>query len=124
MSHKANADLAQYLVVSYSDFTIRFYSLGVADILGITNKNNQEFVGNDVFKFLSQHTTSLPREYKSKVKDALKRGQAITASISLFTLKSLARRGDDKFYTHWTPCKDEKGEIGYVVVTLSSTMYE
>jgi len=95
------------------------------DILGITNKNSQDFVGSDIFRFLGQHTASLPREYKSKVKDALRRGQAISASINLFTLRSLARsRGDDKFFTHWTPVKDEKGAIAYVVVTLSSTLYE
>lgn len=118
------SNVAQYLVVKYSDFTIQFYSLGVADVLGITNSADGEFVGNNVFKFLAQHTTSLPREYKSKVKDALKHGQAISASIQLFTLRSLARRGDDKFFTHWTPCKDENGATKYAVVTLSSTMYE
>jgi len=116
--------MLQYLVIRYSDFTIQYYSHGIADVLGIKNKVNPEFVGNNVFKFLSQHTTSLPREYKSKVQYALKHGQAISASIQLFTLQSLARRGDDKFFTHWTPCKDETGAIGYVVVTLSSTMYD
>ncbi|KAL8822851.1 MAG: hypothetical protein Q9191_006421 [Dirinaria sp. TL-2023a] len=115
---------AQYLVIRYSDFTIQFYSIGISDVLGITNSASQEFVGNNIFKFLAQHTTSLPREYKSKVKDALKHGLAISASIQLFTLRSLARRGDDKFFTHWTPCKDEDGATKYVVVTLSSTMYE
>ena len=116
--------MLQYLVIQYSDFTIQFYSRGVTDILGITSKANPEFVGSNIFKFLAQHTTSLPREYKSKVQYALKHGQAISASIQLFTLQSLARRGDDKFFTHWTPCKDETGAIGYVVVTLSSTMYD
>lgn len=111
-------------MIKYSDFTIQFYSLGVVEVLGITNKNSKDFVGNNVFKFLAQYTTSLPREYKSKIKDALKAGQAISASISLFTLQSLARRGDDKFFTHWTPTKDENGAVKYVVVTLSSSMYQ
>ncbi|KAL8681107.1 MAG: hypothetical protein Q9186_002759 [Xanthomendoza sp. 1 TL-2023] len=115
---------SKYLVISYADFTIQFYSIGVADILGITNRTNQDFVGNNVFKFLGQHTATMPREFKHKVKDALKSGQAISASINLFTLRSLARHGDDKFYTHWTPCKDEKSVVKYVVVTLSSTIYE
>ncbi|KAG7005598.1 hypothetical protein G7Y79_00019g047780 [Physcia stellaris] len=115
---------SKYLVIKYSDFTIQFYSLGVVEVLGITNKNSKDFVGNNVFKFLAQYTTSLPREYKSKIKDALKAGQAISASISLFTLQSLARRGDDKFFTHWTPTKDENGAVKYVVVTLSSSMYQ
>ncbi|CAO1605167.1 hypothetical protein XANCAGTX0491_008693 [Xanthoria calcicola] len=115
---------SKYLVISYDSFTIKFYSAGIADILGITNRTSQDFVGNNVFKFLGQHTANLPREFKTKVKAALKTGSAISASINLFTLKSLARQGDDKFYTHWTPCKDEKGVVRYVVVTLSSTTYE
>ena len=115
---------SKYLVVKYSDFTIQFYSMGIVDVLGITNKGSSDFVGNNIFKFLAQYTTSLPREFKSKVKEALKGGQAISASISLFTLKSLARRGDDKFFTHWTPCKDENGVTKYVVVTLSSSLYQ
>ncbi|KAL8705303.1 MAG: hypothetical protein Q9201_001590 [Fulgogasparrea decipioides] len=114
----------KYLVITYDSFTIHFYSLGIADVLGITNSSNNDFVGNNVFKFLSNHTATLPREFKSKVKEALRQGQAISASINLFTLRSLARHGDDKFYTHWTPCKDEKGVVKYVVVTLSSTLYE
>ncbi|KAL8839399.1 MAG: hypothetical protein Q9170_001738 [Blastenia crenularia] len=115
---------SKYLVISYDSFTIQFYSLGIADTLGITNRTNQDFVGNNVFKFLAQHTAALPKEFKSKVKVALRQGQPITASVNLFTLRSLARNGDDKFYTHWTPCKDEKGAVKYAVVTLSSTLYD
>jgi len=113
------------LVIKYNTFAIEYYSLGIVDILGITNKTSHDFVGSNIFKFLGQHTAALPREYKAKVKNALSNGQAISASINLFTLRSLARsRGDDKFFTHWTPCKDEKGAVAYVVVTLSSTLYE
>ncbi|CAF9930575.1 MAG: hypothetical protein ALECFALPRED_004642 [Alectoria fallacina] len=118
-------NMSQYLVVKYDSFAISHYSLGIVDILGITNQSSHDFVGSNIFKFLAQHTTALPREYKSKVKDALKHGQAISASINLFTLRSLAHsKGDDKFFTHWTPCKDERGFVAYVVVTLSSTLYE
>lgn len=122
---RLDADTSQYLVIRYDKFTIQHYSLGVVDVLGITNQDSHGFVGTDIFKFLGQHTATLPREYKTKVKEALRHGQAISASLNLFTLKSLSRsKGDDKFFTHWTPCKDEKGAIAYVVVTLSSTLYE
>ncbi len=88
-------------------------------------KNNQDFLGADIFKFLAQHTTSLPREFKVKVKSALKIGQAISASINLLTLRSLtASRSDDKFFTHWTPTKDEHGATVYVILTLSSALYD
>lgn len=111
-------------MIKYDKFTIQHYSLGVVDILGLTNKNSHDVVGSDVFKFLGQHTASLPREYKPKVTYALRHGQAISASINLVTIRSRARsNGDDKFFTHWTPCKDENGAILYVVVTLSSTLY-
>ena len=113
-SLSANIDIVQYLVVKYDTLNIQYYSLGVIDILGISNRTSHDFVGSNIFKFLAQHTASLPREFKSKVKDALKNGQAISASINLFTLRSLARsKGDDKFFTHWTPCKDERGAVKY-----------
>lgn len=58
-------------------------------MLGIRLDRGQEFIGSEVFRFLTQHTATLPREFKSKVKDALKMGQAISASINLYTLRSL-----------------------------------
>lgn len=112
------------MVVKYDTFTISHYSLGVVELLGIKDRNSHDFLGNNIFKFLAMHTASLPREFKSKVREALKHGQAISASINLFTLRSLARNRDDKFFTHWTPCKDEHGAVAYVVVTLSSTLYD
>ena len=125
VSPLSDTKILQYLVVKYDSFAISHYSLGIVDVLGISNKSSHDFVGTNIFKFLAQHTTALPREYKSKVKDALKHGHAISASINLFTLRSLARsKGDDKFFTHWTPCKDERGLVAYVVVTLSSTLYD
>ena len=115
---------SKYIVVGYDSFSIHHYSQGIVDLLGISASSEHDFAGSNIFKFLGQHTTTLPREYKTKVQYALKRGQAITASISLFTLQSLARRADDKFFTHWTPTKDEHGSVKYVVVTLSSATYD
>ena len=115
---------SKYMVVRHDTFNIHHYSHGIVELLGITNRTSQEIVGNNVFKFLAQHTATLPREFKSKVQYALKHGQAISASINLFTLRSLAKRGDDKFFTHWTPVKNENAHVKYVVVTLSSTLYD
>ncbi|KAG8533409.1 uncharacterized protein KY384_002192 [Bacidia gigantensis] len=115
---------SKYVVVSYDNFLIQHYSQGIVDTLGIEARTDHDFVGSNIFKFLGNHTTTLPREFKSKVQYAIKHGQAISASISLFTLSSLARRADDKFFTHWTPTKDEKGNVKYVIVTLSSVMYD
>ena len=115
---------SKYMVIKYDSFSIQHYSQGIVELLGISTRTSQDFVGNNIFKFLTQHTATLPREFKSKVQYSLKHGQAISASINLFTLRSLARRGEDKFFTHWTPTKDENGQVKYVVVTLSSTLYD
>jgi len=113
----------QYLVIKYETFVIQHYSPGIVEILGTTNRTATDVVGNDVFKFFAQHTLNLPREYKSKVRQSLKQGQAISASINIFTPRSLKMRNEEKFFTHWTPTKDEHGNVKYVVVTLSSSLY-
>ena len=115
---------SKYIVVKYDSFAIQHYSRGIVDILDITTRTNHEFVGTNVFKFIGQHTSALPREFKSKVQQALKNGLSISASINLFTIRSLSRREDDKFFTHWTPLKDENSHVRYAVMTLSSTLYE
>ena len=114
---------SKYLVVSYDSFSIKFYSGGIAEVFDVSPRSANELVGANVFKFLGQHTTALPREFKTKVQQALKNGLSISASISLFTPQSLARREDDKFFTHWTPVKDEKATCKYAVMTLSSALY-
>ena len=115
---------SKYLVVRFDTFNIQHYSQGVVDLLGMTDHTSHDIVGSNIFKFLAQHTTTLSREFKAKVQYAMKNGLSISASINLFTLRSLARRVDDKFFTHWTPTKDERGHVKYVIVTLSSTLYD
>ena len=115
---------SKYVVVQHDTFNVQHYSQGVVELLGITKRSGQDHLGNNIFKFLAQYTTTLPREFKSKVQYAVKSGLSISTSINLFTLSSLTRPGDDKFFTHWTPMKDENGNIKYVIVTLSSALYD
>ena len=115
---------SKYVVIKYDSFNIQHYSQGVVDLLGISNQTDYEFVGTNVFKFLAQHTTALPREFKSKVQYAMKHRQAISASINLFTIRSITKKSDDKFFTHWTPTKDEHGQVRFIIVTLSSSLYD
>lgn len=115
---------SKYMVIKYDNFSIQHYSHGIVELLDISARTAHEFIGSNIFKFLAQHTAVLPREFKSKVQQALKNGICISASINLFTIRSLTRREDDKFFTHWTPLKDEKGQIRYAVLTLSSTLYD
>ena len=76
----------QYIVVKLGDMDIMHYSRGMADILDVSAaESDVHFFGVNIFKLLAQHAPSVPREFKSKVKDALKHGQAISAGLELFT---------------------------------------
>ena len=117
---------------------ISFHSGGIADLLypaqarqvgyGVyaaptpPGANHASIAGQDIFKFLTQHSSSasLPSGFKSRVKDALKRGQAISVELTLCTRRYM---GFERFAVHWTPLKDAggrngEGEVQWVVVTL------
>lgn len=99
---------------------IRFYSAGVVDMLCLNPREDLNFVGNNIFKVLIQHTPTLPRDFKARIKTSLKGGRAVSADINLVTKKSAIQRSSERFATHWTPLKDEKAVVEYVVVTLTS----
>ena len=111
----------QYLVVNYSSWLVSFYSAGIVDLLypvksGPTGQGS--IVGTDVFKFLTKHSSAgLGRDYKSRVKTAMKAGSAISLDLGLCTRRYM---GFEKFVIHWTPLKDERGDVGFLVLTLSS----
>jgi hypothetical protein len=79
--------------------------------------SNGQIVGVDVFRFLTNHANLLSRDFKSRVRSALKVGQAISLDLVLCTRRY---HGFEKFVTHWTPMKDEKGHVTFVVLTLGS----
>jgi hypothetical protein len=81
------------------------------------NPNSGQIVGIDVFRFLSLHAHSLSRDFKSRVKGALKVGAAVSLELSLCTRQY---HGFEKFVTHWTPLKDETGKVHFVVLTLGA----
>ena len=82
---------------------------------------NNQIVGTDIFKFISNNATQSTRDYKARVRNALKMGMAISVDIYLETRRSMVYRGDERFATHWTPVKDENAAVQYVVVTMGST---
>ena len=49
------------------------------------------------------------------LKSALKFGNAVSLDLTLCTRRYM---GFEKFVSHWTPLKNEAGEVGWVVVTL------
>ena len=92
------------------------------DLLYVNEQDGAQFVGRDIFQVLSQHATSISRDFKYKVKEPLAAGRAVSVDISMLEPHAMARRFDVKFVTHWTPLKDEEGEATFVILTLSSRM--
>lgn len=89
----------------------------MVEMLYPSKSNSGQIVGVDVFRFLANHADSLSRDFKSRVKNALKVGQAVSVDLTLCTRQY---PGFEKFVTHWTPMKDEKGHVTFVVLTLGS----
>jgi hypothetical protein len=87
------------------------------DMLYPAKPNSGQIVGVDVFRFLSHHANSMSRDYKSRVKNALKMGAAVSLNLSLCTRQY---HGFEKFITHWTPMKDDKGSVRFVALTLGA----
>lgn len=101
---------------------IRFVSAGFVEVLNPQNLARGQIVGTDVFKFLAQHATTMSKDFKSRVKTALRMGQAVSADIRLSTHRAAVFRGDEQFVTHWTPMKNEVGVVTFVVLTMGSTV--
>lgn len=117
--------LPQFLVLSYPSLTVSFYSLAIVDMLAINPDFEKELPGSDVFKVLaghsSQSTNPSVKDVKHSVKTFLKIGKAVSCEISLTVKRSgMIRRGTERFVMHWTPMKDEKGGVAWVVVTMGS----
>ena len=113
----------QYIIINPSTYFISFHSAGIEDLLYPSRvpygNGRPQLVGQDIFAFLAHHTQSanLPSGFKSKVKAAIKEGKALSLE---FTLCTRRYHGFEKFVVHWTQLKGEKGEVGWVVVTLGS----
>lgn len=89
-------------------------------MLCLDPKENLGLVNQNVFKVLTQHAPSMPRDFKSRIRTALKAGRAISADINLVTKKSVIYRRSERLATHWTPLKNEHAEVKWVVVTLTT----
>ncbi len=78
-----------------------------------------QIIGKEAFRFLSKHSApKLSSGLKSRVREALKAGQAISLDLTLRTRWSMAT---EKFTAHWTPLKNEAGKVGFVVLTLGGS---
>lgn len=80
------------------------------------SRDQNQVIGIDIFKFFANHTIgSLSRDFKSRAKESLKRGQAISMDLMLCTRRVM---GYERFAVHFTPLKDENNEVCWVVITL------
>ena len=94
-------------------------------MLAINPDFEKELHGSDVFKVLAGHNSQSVnpsiKDLKHRVKSFLKIGKAVSCEMSLMVKRSgMIRRGTERFVTHWTPLKDEKGAVAWVVVTMGS----
>jgi len=98
---------------------IAFHSAGIVELLfPARSPYSTHIVGTEIFKFFANHSSgSLSRDFKARVKTAMKQGQAVTLELTLCTRRFM---GFEKFQVHFTPLKDEKSEVQWLVVTLGS----
>ncbi|KAH8662512.1 hypothetical protein BX600DRAFT_513340 [Xylariales sp. PMI_506] len=114
---------SRYLVVEADSFAIRFSSESATASLNPANNAAGLVAGQDVFRFLKQNMVSRePSDLRSRIRSAVRAGNAVSAEVRLQTQRSARFRGDERFSTHWTPLKDEKGATRWVVVTLAPIM--
>lgn len=98
---------------------ISFYSVGMVELLYPSRPMTGQIVGVDVFRFLTHHASSLSRDFKSRVKLALKAGNPISLDLNMCTRRFM---GFEKFMTHWTPLKDDNGAVAFIVLTMGSAV--
>ncbi|KAH9240236.1 hypothetical protein K456DRAFT_1885380 [Colletotrichum gloeosporioides 23] len=110
---------SKYLVLSYDSFIIRFYSEGVMEMLHPANNTIGLVTGQEIFRFFKQNMVNHQSDYKARVRSAIRSGSPISMEIRLQTRRSALFRGDEKFMTHWTPLKDDKSAVHYVVLTMA-----
>ncbi|KAF9876405.1 blue light receptor [Colletotrichum karsti] len=113
---------SKYLVLSYDSFIIRFYSEGVMEMLHPANNTIGLVTGQEIFRFFKQNMVNHQSDYKTRVRNAIRAGSPISLEVRLQTRRSALFRGDERFMTHWTPLKDEKSAVHWVVLTLAPTI--
>ncbi|KAI3394903.1 hypothetical protein diail_2074 [Diaporthe ilicicola] len=113
---------SKYLVIRASNFVIDFYSEGILEMLNPANMAGTMVAGSDVFRFFGLNMMAKQSEYKARVRNAIRVGMPVSTELRLQTRRSAIFRGDEKFVAHWTPLKDEKAAVHWVVVTVAPLM--
>lgn len=109
-------------MVRANTYVIEFYSEGIVEMLNPANMAGTMVAGSEVFRFFGLNMMAKQSEYKARVRNAIRVGMPISTELRLQTRRSAVFRGDEKFVAHWTPLKDEKAAVHYVVVTVAPLM--
>ncbi|KAL9623799.1 MAG: hypothetical protein Q9160_002030 [Pyrenula sp. 1 TL-2023] len=109
---------SKFIILSLPDFLITFYSPSFFEMLCLSPTAAVNFPGTNIFKLLKEHTTNTSRDLKGKVRTAVKMGKAISVEASLMTRHSVVRSRSERCKLHWTPLKDERGAVGWCVLTV------
>ena len=137
---------SKYLVLSFNPqtqhLTIEYYSPGIIDMLclNLPNGSVAPIFHKEIFRILAEHSplsSSVAKTFKTMVRDAIKKGEAVSVETELLTGyeerkertgfgRMLGERGDgglvrveERYVTHWTPLKDEEGRPRWVVLTIA-----
>ncbi|OQN95244.1 hypothetical protein B0A48_18623 [Cryoendolithus antarcticus] len=112
---------SNWIVINYTSYLITFVSSGILDLLfpiKARTVQQAQAVGSEIFRFLANHGAgSVRSEFKAAVKSNLKMGQPISLDLKLCARPYM---GFEKFVLHWTPLKNERGEVQWVVLTLGN----
>jgi hypothetical protein len=126
----------QYLVLKYCPNSssptlgISHYSPSSIDLLCLNLPNGAvaHIFNKDVFSILAPHSSSSSnhRALKMIVKDSIKRGSAVSVEMGLLTgfeekrgFSGANKRKEERYVGHWTPLKDEEGNVKWVVLTIA-----
>ncbi|KUJ16946.1 uncharacterized protein LY89DRAFT_616615 [Mollisia scopiformis] len=134
---------SKYVIMTWNPQTqglsIQHYSPGIIDMLclNLPNGSIAPIYNKDIFKVLSEHTSSASsssaaKAFRYSVRESLKVGKAVSVETGLLTgfeerkgtgwfggKDEGMRRVEERYVTHWTPLKDEEGRVRWVVLSIA-----
>ncbi|TVY35580.1 Phototropin [Lachnellula occidentalis] len=135
---------SKYIFMEYQaptqTLSIRHYSPGIIDILclNLPNGSIAPIYNKDIFKVLSEHTSSsnsssVSKVLKYTVREALQKGNAVSVETGILTgftevkggswfsgeREKRLKRVEERYVTHWTPLKDAEGCVKFVILSIA-----
>jgi hypothetical protein len=110
------------MVLDAENMHIQFHSAGIAEVLSVPTLHQTPWIGRDIFKVIGDIAISPPRNFKADIRKPLSAGHAISATLRLPAPRATVNQppSETTVVTHWTPLKNERAEVCYVVLTLGT----